>query len=538
MLKKIIIRQTPLFLLLFIFCTSINARINGDSLRVIWENTNEKDSVRFKAINTYYKNFTYAQPDSVLVLIDYHFNLAKARNSNYEMSYALNEKSYAYYLKGDTNKSRKALKKAIDYLEQITPPPAGLASVYSNMGNIYGEENNYQEAIRYFYKTLKVFRETKVRVGEARILHNIGLIYYKIDNYDLALDHFWQSINIYKQLGREKKTGTTLLDIGVVFYEQKKYEEAIEKGNEALKILIEINNKYSEADCYFLLAKSHRALKQGELAKYYVDKSLEIDQTIKNNSRIIERLTFVADLTFDSNLSLATKKAEDVLKLIQPNTENELKANLYNLLYKCYKAQGNNSLSLEMLEKYSIHNDSVQIEKNNSKIIREAIKSEFETKLQENQLANNKTQAALKSNHQRRTLFIIFISIFLIASILFYTRKTILDNRKQRDALLEEIEQLKKTGNSSIALQPQKFELNREKIEKSIDRKINETDWNILNILLDDPVIPNKEIAAKAFMSVDGIGSALRRMYDYFEIKPSKYKKISLLMEAIKMSNI
>ncbi len=56
-------------------------------------------------------------------------------------------------------------------------------------------------------------------------------------------------------------------------------------------------------------------------------------------------------------------------------------------------------------------------------------------------------------------------------------------------------------------------------------------------MLLDDPVITNKEIAEKACMSVDGIGSSLRRMYEYFEIKESKYKKITLLLEAIRISN-
>jgi len=55
--------------------------------------------------------------------------------------------------------------------------------------------------------------------------------------------------------------------------------------------------------------------------------------------------------------------------------------------------------------------------------------------------------------------------------------------------------------------------------------------------LVEDPVISNQDIAKKAFLSVDGIGSSLRRMYDYFEIKESKYKKISLLLEAIKISN-
>ena len=65
---------------------------------------------------------------------------------------------------------------------------------------------------------------------------------------------------------------------------------------------------------------------------------------------------------------------------------------------------------------------------------------------------------------------------------------------------------------------------------------MNETDWAILQILLDNPMILNKEISEKAMLSVDGIGSSLRRMYDYFEIRNTKYKKIALLNKVIKIS--
>ena len=46
----------------------------------------------------------------------------------------------------------------------------------------------------------------------------------------------------------------------------------------------------------------------------------------------------------------------------------------------------------------------------------------------------------------------------------------------------------------------------------------------------------NKEISEKAMLSVDGVGSSLRRMYDYFEIRDTKYKKIALLNKVIKIS--
>jgi hypothetical protein len=38
-------------------------------------------------------------------------------------------------------------------------------------------------------------------------------------------------------------------------------------------------------------------------------------------------------------------------------------------------------------------------------------------------------------------------------------------------------------------------------------------------------------------MSIDGISSSLRRMCKYIEIKENKYKKVSLIHTAIKISN-
>ena len=121
--------------------------------------------------------------------------------------------------------------------------------------------------------------------------------------------------------------------------------------------------------------------------------------------------------------------------------------------------------------------------------------------------------------------------------MVFYFRSKIKKNQAKRELLLNEIERLKSNTSREIIVDSNKFELNIEKIEHAINRKLNVTDWKVLKILLENPVITNKEIAEKVFMSVDGIGSSLRRMYEYFNIKESKYKKISLLLEGIKISN-
>ena len=181
--------------------------------------------------------------------------------------------------------------------------------------------------------------------------------------------------------------------------------------------------------------------------------------------------------------------------------------------------------------------DSVLIEKNNITLVRQAIKSEYDLKLFNNQLENDKKQAQLKLKQLKESYLLIFIGSLIIIVIIVLTRYRINNYRKQKKVLLKEIDKLKTTHISSISNNDGGFNLDRSRIEKHINREINETDWKVLNILLDDPVITNKEIAEKAFMSVDGIGSSLRRMYDYFDIKESKYKKISLILDAIKKSD-
>ena len=169
-------------------------------------------------------------------------------------------------------------------------------------------------------------------------------------------------------------------------------------------------------------------------------------------------------------------------------------------------------------------------------MIREAVKNEFEIKLNDNKLKNQKEQEQLKLDQFKTTSIIIGISVILVRILLFYGRNIIKINNEKRRELLDELELLKKDDSSGIIVDVSNFELNRVTLEKSIDRKLNDTDWNVLNILLESPEVTNKVIAEKAFLSIDGIGSSLRRMYDYFEIEKTKYKKIALIKEAIERS--
>ena len=109
----------------------------------------------------------------------------------------------------------------------------------------------------------------------------------------------------------------------------------------------------------------------------------------------------------------------------------------------------------------------------------------------------------------------------------------------EKSRLLQQIELIKqKSISASINSDKQnpKFKLDKQKIEATINAKLNETDWKILNIIYDNPSISNREIADKVSLSLEGTSSSLRKMYRIANLKSSGNKKLALVIEVTKIS--
>jgi tetratricopeptide (TPR) repeat protein len=524
------------FLLGCLLSPTSYAKVNVDSLRQIWTNAEESDSNRFHAMDTYYMHYAFASPDSVLALAHYHYNLAQQKNIRVEVAEALDTKAFAYSVLGKYDSAIYQLQQALELVAKFNDS-ASLARIYGNLGLSYYNQSKYLEAVQHYTLSLEILQKKGRASDQADMLNNLGLVYLEIKRFDLALDFLNEALKWYNKAGMAEETGNIWLNIGSVYFEKGDDDQALIYCQKALKILQASNHLFSVAECYYLIAQIHQQSGQPDSAWHYVNKSLRINQEIGNKLFILKDQIFIANLMLENEAEAATRMGEEMLPGVDSIADNSLKRDVFKLMYTCYKKQKNYPQALLMHEKYKVYADSVQIEENNIAIVREAVRSEFEFKLLQNQLENEQAQAQLKLKQLKERYGMILIGLVLIGLILFYTRTRIMSHQRQQAILLAEIEQLKKVSNAPVALHTNTFQLDRSSIEKAIDRKINETDWKVLNILLEDPVIANKEIAEQAFMSVDGIGSSLRRMYSAFDIKESKYKKISLIMKAIKLSN-
>jgi len=527
-------RKLFIILVIILIVDDSPAQKLSDSTRSIWTNENNSDSLRFKSISNYYYKYTYAQPDSVIAITNYHYALAKSKKSTKEMATALNERSYAYYIKGDLNKSTEILHQSIELFKTINEPK-NLAVIQSNLGNIYLEQKEYLKAFNSFNESLITIRHENLKTSEARLLAKIGDIYNKLDELDLAMDYYNDSeiICIAREITKTNQIGLIYLKKSEIYFKKELLDLSIKYAEKAVDELKKSNNKSKRSECYLLLAKSYNKLDKKKKAHDFLDKSLGLNNEINNESKIIEALILKSYFTLESNPTEAKKQAEEIVKLIKKETSNEIKANVYNLLYTCYKKSKQTRLALSMYEKYNVYKDSVQLEKNKLLIIKETFRNDYENRLKNKNIINEKEKAIVRVKYEYKIYSMIALTIFIFILFVFILRIRNITNRKKLDFLLAEINLLKQQSN--VLIDTKKFKLNRKKIEVIINKKLNETDWSILNILLKNPEATNKEISEKAFRSIDGVGSALRRMYVYFDVKETNYKKVSLIKKAIEI---
>jgi tetratricopeptide (TPR) repeat protein len=532
------VKNIKLKLVLFsLVCIPIfNGYSQSDSLKLIYEDVKQMDSLRFKALKEYYNINVHSLPDSVLVSLDYHYQLADEKNETRQMFNALNSKAHIYMLKGRLDKSIGLYSQAEALAIQLENPYLQ-AIITGNLGNIFVKQKKYQKAIQNYSTSLKFFQDQENEGKQSSLLLRLGNVYSEIVNYNLALEYYQKTLLIdSKKEDEDLFTAIINMNIGLSNFEQAFYQEAISSFENALEVLQIKNDKFFIAGCYTSLAKIYRQLNQLDLAYEYAAKSLATSSDLNIESEIVKSLLIIAQIASETSVDEAAKQGEVILARLTPDSDNDIKKETYALLYKCYKTQKKMALSLKMHEIYTIYNYSIQFKKNNSAVAREAVKSYFELKLSESIRKSEKEKATLKITQIKRTFAIAITSALLIFCVIFYFRSKTKSDEAIQAAMLNEIIRLKYSSKQS-ATNANTFELVREKIEHSINKELNETDWKVLNVLLVDPVITNKEIAEKVFMSVDGIGSSLRRMYAYFDIKESKYKKVSLLLDTIKRSN-
>ena len=530
---------------LFVCLISESAFSNSqtDSLRLVWENERLSDSIRFDALDEYYEIYVHVMPDSVLLTLEYYYDLATRKNADRQIY-------RAHLRKGNIYRNQSKHEDALINYKLARAAALKLnnsrleAIVIGNLGNIHLDQNEYFQAIQYYNEAKNIFSKENDFDGEGRMLTAIGAINSSIGNYELALTYYNKALIAYSKAkdtpssssidAFEVNTALISMNIGLIHFKKKSYRNAEAAFNDAIKKLNIKHHVFYIKDCYLLLGQIKLGLNEVGAADVFATKSLELNQQLNTKSGILSSKVLKAQIRYANDKYEGVMAMEGLMNQVSKSSDFEIKKSVYEFLYNAYKHQEKWEPSLNMHELLLVYSDSLEQIRNSFKVVREAVQNEYEAKLVQSQIEHEQEKAALKVKQVKRSSFLIgfFIVIILMVLSFFFLRNK--KNTQQRNRLLEEIKFLKNQNLTVVSYD--KFELNKEKIDRYINRVLNETDWSILQILLDNPIVMNKEISEKSMLSVDGVGSSLRRMYDYFEIRDTKYKKIALLNKVVKIS--
>lgn len=371
-----------------------------------------------------------------LKLVDESIVVAEELKSGKMLAEGYLRKSTIYLNRGDFASAMEVVLKAAETSDTIKPQNLYIKGVVqSDIGRVESHRGNYKAAIKPTKNAIKLFKEAEDEKWEMIATNQLGNVYWYLADYNNALKYYEISYAMAKKMSRESNIGAALNNIGAVYAKQGNHRKALEMYYDGHEITEKVGSKSNLITSFQSIGESHYELKN-------------YNEAIKNyNEGIVlgEEINALDDLNY-----------------------------IYKSRSETYEKMGNYALALNDHKKHQIISDSIFNKTSNDKI--EELKTKYETEKKENEIIILKGKEKVSKSH-RQLLYFALISLFILASLLYYgIRQKLKRSKLIRQTLDIELNYKKKeltTHALHIAKKNETLENIKNKIEelKSTDYK-------------------------------------------------------------------
>lgn len=340
-----------------------------------------------------------------------------------------------------------------------------------NIGLLYINYNNYEEALNYLLLSLDMTKQYGYDELLNSIYNNIGIIYSSNGEFKKAEDYFREALKISQARGEEEKIAINLVNLGVLKNEQKEMEMANAYYQDALKIFTDLGDTINMTivlnnigttyydDENYIAAKSYfqqaLTLAKEELSKFYLP-SFQL-----NYGKVAYELQ-----EYDTALQFI-KAALDTF-LVVKNTEKIIESNFW--LAKTYDQKNQYTLAKLHYEKSLSWKDTLLNEKNQFWISEMQMKYEFGKKEKEIEYLQE------KARQEKWIWGGIIITVFLFSTLFFYFLRAKNINLSQKNIILKQDQEV---ANLEII----KSQLLQEKLRQKLEANNRELASKALHLL-------------------------------------------------------
>jgi tetratricopeptide (TPR) repeat protein len=419
-------KSTLLFLLIFWFY-DIPAQTDTQNLKSNWANLKLADSTRIQAANDlaweYYKNWEF---DSAMHYANTTIKLGTHLQSLKWQYKGIEIKSNVHLSKSQFEMAHKGFEKCLQIGEQLSNDQL-ITKAYKNIGDVFFEQGNYPEAHKFYLKGLTIAEKSQIPSDISLCLYAIGKIYSKEDEPETAKNYFLKSLTIDLALKKQTSIGSNYNGLGLAYENLGNLDSAIWYYHKSLEIDYSENNLFGIATALNNIGILYDNQENYEKALTFYHKSLRVEKEIND---------YVGMMGSLCNIGMVHHNLEHYQKAIDYNTQallinekanyNDFLLNVYYSLYESNKSLGNYKESLEMLELFTILDDSLfSIDARRS-----LIEQETKYQIEKDEIIRSQKQKELerqieiqKSRRNNLQYYAITLGLFVLFGLLFFASK-------------------------------------------------------------------------------------------------------------------
>ncbi|MEP7165420.1 MAG: tetratricopeptide repeat protein [Ferruginibacter sp.] len=180
-------------------------------------------------------------------------------------------------------------------LEEKRHRPRNLASVLMSIAVVYVYQEEYHQALKYYYKSDSVIQENKIQEFYFNISLNLGDVYDRLNITDSAYNYFKRSLGIARDLKNDDLIGASMIGMGHSYLKQEKYFYALENYQGAITHLQTANDDDLICEAALGLATLYQELNNNDSTVYYANVSRVIAERDGFLPRHLDAVRFLSE---------------------------------------------------------------------------------------------------------------------------------------------------------------------------------------------------------------------------------------------------